>query len=132
MSLLEFVSKNPDLVTLVVTTVGGLIWHRGRSLKLSDLWDTLLKLGHQALPVLLSDPKLFDDEYVRSKISAAIWKGLERLKVPRNATTEKLVDEATEHIKGELAEQLWKLQMGKFVETSEQTLDILKKAQAAP
>src|SRR5689334_21533865 len=112
MNVLNFITNNWDAIVTRGGLVGRLVWHRGKQTKLSDLWDTLLKLGHQALPALLSDPRLFDDPYVRERIKDAKWRGLELLGAKKTPTITKLVDEAAEHIKGELAEHLWKMQMG--------------------
>lgn len=128
MKALDFVTANWDSIVTLGGLVVGLVWHRGKAVKLDDLWDTLLKIGQQSIPKLLEDTRITDDDYVRAKIAAAIWAGLDRLKVPRNKTVEKLVTEAVEHIHADLAAKLIDGLLGKFVKTGEKTLAKLEAA----
>jgi hypothetical protein len=126
MTILNFIENNPDLVTLLVGTIGGFIWKRGKNTKSNDLWETLLKLGRQAFPLLLKDKRLYDDAYVRETISKTIWAGLTRLKVPKTDATMALVDEVMEHIVGELAEKVMDYHLGRLEKPLKDTLDIIK------
>lgn len=126
MSVLDFVTKNPQLVVLIATTVGGLLWHRNRSINLNDLWDTAMQLGKQALPMILKDTRLYDDQYVLSKITASIWAGLDRLEVKHTPTVDDYVKEAAEHIKGDLAAMLADAHLGGFIDTQSRTLETIK------
>jgi hypothetical protein len=132
MNLLNFAAQHWDDITAAGALITGLLWHRGKKLRLDDLWDTLMQLGRQVLPKLLNDPHLYDDAYVRAKLNTAIWAGLERLKVPHSQTVEKLVDEVVEHLHGELAEKLWNANLGAAVDKLQKTSDGLKAATAAP
>lgn len=126
MSLVNFITSNPDLVALVVTTVGGLIWQRGKKTKENDRWDVLLQLGRQVIPRLLADSKIFDDEYVRSKLRAYMVDGLQRLKVPMSPVVSDLVDEAVEHIHGELAQKLTEYHLNEFIKVQSKTAEMMK------
>ncbi len=126
MNLLTFVQNNPDLVTLVVGAVGGLIWKRGKDTKASDLWDTLMKLAYQSFPRLYNDKRLYDDVYVREQITKTIWSGLTRLGIPKNAAVSALVDEVVEHAHGELAEKVFAFHVGNLKAPLEGTAETLK------
>lgn len=122
MSLVNFITANPDLVTLVVGTVVGLVWRKDKQTKQSDRWDLLLQLGRQLLPKLLADARLYDDAYVRSKLREYMVDGLTRLKVPMNPIISDLVDEAVEHIHGELAGLVMQHNLGRYIEVSSKTV----------
>ncbi len=125
MTIFDFISKNPDLVTLVVGTIGGLIWKRGKNVKADDLWDTLLQLGRQSFTRLLQDKRLYEDDYVREIITKTIWSGLTRLGVPKSEATLRLVGEAVEHVKGELAIAVMKHHFGRLTTSLEATREKL-------
>ncbi len=114
MTITDFITNNPDLVTLVVGTVTGIIWKKGKLNQTENLWETLLLVGRQAFTKLLQDKRLYDDAYVREVISKTIWAGLTRLNVPKNSSTMKLVDEAVEHVHGELAEMVMAYHLGQL------------------
>jgi hypothetical protein len=128
MNLLNFIVKNPDLVSLVVGTAVALVWHKGKKQTESDRWDVLLQLGRQLLPKLLKDARLYDDAYVRSKLREYMVDGLTRLKVPMNPIISDLVDEAVEHVHGELAQMVMKYNLDQYIKVSEKTVE-LKAAQ---
>lgn len=137
MTIVDFITNNPDLVTVVVGAVTGLIWKRGKGIKMDDLWETLLQVGRQAFPHLLRSAKLYDDAHVREVISKTIWAGLTRLGVPKNEAVMKLVDEAVEHVVGELAQKVLEYHFGQLktvaIPALEGALDKLKSApQDAP
>lgn len=124
MSLVDWISSNPDTAVTIVGGVAAYLWNKARGRKTDDLWDTAVKLGHQAVAGLLKDPNLYDDAYVRAKLNSSIWAGLSRLGVKLNPVLEKLVDEVVEHVKGELAEQLWKHNLDGFIRVQTQTAAI--------
>lgn len=130
MTLLNWISSNPDAAIGIVTTVLAYAWNKARGKKTDDLWDTLLKLGQQVIPKLLADSRIYNDAWVNGEIKKAIVAGLGRLKVPLNSATEPLVDEAVEHIHGELAAKLTEYNLGKFIKVQEKTVDELKAAAA--
>lgn len=125
MNLLSFVKENPDLVTLLVGSVVGVFWKKGKSVKAADMWELLLKLGYQEFPKLYKSARLYDDVYVREQITKAIWAGLNRLSMPKNAATMALVDEAVEHIHGELAQKLFDFHVGNLKTPLEETAKVL-------
>lgn len=129
MSLVNWISSNPDAALAVVTTFGAWLYNKARGRKADDLWDTVLKLGKQVLPKLMQDAKLYDDAYVNEQIRKAILAGLARLKVPENKLTLALVDEAVEHIHGELAEMVMRYNLDRYIEVSSKTIAELKAAQ---
>ncbi len=126
MKTVDFVTNNWDSIIAVVTVIGGWAWKKAHGQKADDLWDTLLQLGRQALPGLLRDAKLYDDAHVRETISKTIWAGLTRLKVPKNTATLKMVDEAMEHIVGELAAKVMDHNLGEFIKVQGKTAETLK------
>lgn len=128
MDVLDFAEKHPKLVTLIITTIGTLIWHHGRKTSLNDIWDTMLQLGRQALPDLLRDARLYDDAYVLDKIQKAIRAGLGRLGVKRTPIIEQYVTEVAEHVKAELAQRLFNAHITDFVKVQTTTGDLLKAA----
>jgi hypothetical protein len=132
MSLIDFASNHYDDLIAAGGLIVGLIWHRGKQVKLSDLWDTMLKIGAQLLPRLLADPNLHDDAYVRAKINGFIWAGLERLGQKHSPALDKLVDEAVEHIHGDLAAKLTDELLSRYINVSDHTALVLKQAQASP
>lgn len=121
MSLVNWITSNPDAAVAIVGGVVTFIWNKARGKKTDDLWDTLLQLGRQAFPKLLRDAHLFDDAYVRARLNAAIWQGLERLKVKRSKLVEGLVDEVVEHLVGELASKVIDLGLSEYIKTSKET-----------
>lgn len=131
MSIITFAAEHWDDIAAVGGIVATLLWRRGKKLSLDDLWDTAEKIGLQVLPKLLADPHLHDDVYVRLKINGAIWAGLERLGVKHSKTIDKLVDEVTEHVKGDLAAKLMDQLLGKYIDVSKQTVETLKEATAS-
>jgi len=114
MNAIAFVVSNWDSILGLLGLLG--IYKHGQNKKteLDDLWDTLLAFGRQAFVRLLEHPKLTDDEFVRQYIARTIWMGLERLKVKRTKTVEGYVQDAVEHIHGELAQRVWDLQMSRL------------------
>jgi hypothetical protein len=129
MSLIGNLASNPDvavLVTAVVGAIGKAIWNKGKKSKEDDLWETLLRIGKQAFPILLKDKRLYDDAHVRETISKTIWSGLTRLSIPKNEIVMRLVDEAVEHIVGELAEKVMDYHLGRLEKPLKDTLDIIK------
>lgn len=128
MNALNFIKDNPDLVTLVIGTVVGLVWRKDKKAKESDRWDLLLQLGRQLLPKLLADVRLYDDAYVRAKLREYMVNGLTRLKVPMNPIISDLVDEAVEYVHGELAEKLISSGLDQFIKVQSKTADILEAA----
>jgi hypothetical protein len=129
MSLVNFITANPDLVGLIVTTIGGLLWHRGQKTKENDYWETFMKIGRQILPRLLQDKRIYNDAWVREELTSAIFAGLARLKIPRNTLTESLVAEAVEHLHGELAELLTTHHLDEFIKVQGKTAEVLGSAQ---
>jgi len=128
MTILNFIENNPDLVTLIVGAITGLVYKRGKGVKLDDLWETLLQVGRQAFPVLMRDAKLYDDTHVREVITKTIWAGLTRLGVDKgNPTVSKLIDEAVEHIHGELAAMVLKYHLSQLEKPLQGAADALKK-----
>lgn len=130
MSLVGTITSNPDFAALVsagVAYLGKQLWNRAKEKTEGDIWDTALKVAYQAFPRLLNDPKLYDDEHVREVITKTIWKGLERVGVPRNPTIEKLVAEVVEHAVGELATKVMDYHFGRLQKPLQGTLDALKK-----
>jgi hypothetical protein len=128
MSLLGSLANNPDVAVLVSGLVGYLgkqLWNKAKEKTHGEIWDTALKVAYQAFPKLFSDPKLYDDDHVREVISRTIWKGLARIEIPKNATTEKLVAEVVEHAVGELALMLWKHNFGETQKRLEATVEKL-------
>jgi hypothetical protein len=131
MSLINTIANNPDFAAVVTAGlgyVGRLLWKKGKDAQINDLWDTLLQLGRQAFPLLLRDKRLYDDAHVRETVSKAIWSGLTRLSVPKNATTMKLVDEAVEHVVGELAAKVVEYHFSRLVPKLEETAEALRTA----
>lgn len=126
MSLASLIANHIDDILMVGTALAGAIWHRGKKLELKDLAATAEKLGRQILPKLLKDANLYDDAYVRAKLNAAIWDGLERLKIKRSKALDRLVDLAVEHLHAELAERLWSMHFDRIAGTLEQTNETLK------
>jgi hypothetical protein len=126
MSVLDFIGQHPDLVGVVITTIGGLILHRNHAIKADDLWDTMMQLGRQVFPVLIRDARIYDDAYVLGKIQDYIWAGLSRLGIKKTPTLEKLVTEVAEHVKAELAQKLFDAHIGDFITTQQKTADVIK------
>jgi hypothetical protein len=107
MSIVNWATENPKDALFVVSAIAGWLYHKARGEKADDLWETALKLGKQVLPKLMQDARLYDDAYVNAQIRKTIVAGLARLnlKLP-----DALIDEAVEHIHGELAEQADRVQ----------------------
>jgi hypothetical protein len=126
MNLANFVMNNWDSIL----AVGGLLglWKHGKTKAIGreDLWDTLLQLGRQSFTALLHDKGLYNDAYVRDFIEKAIWKGLDRLKVPHSKLVETFVAEAVEHVKGELAAMVFKYHASQLAKPLQATADKLK------
>lgn len=131
MKVIEFITNNWDALALLLTGLFGVSLHRGKKSTLSDVWETLLKVGWQVVPSLLADTRITDDAWVRSQINEALWAGLERLKVKRTPEIEEYVDEAVEHVHGELARRLTDLGLDRFINVQSKTLDMLKTANAS-
>jgi hypothetical protein len=125
MNALNFVVNNWDAVALIAGTLYGLVHHTNKKQTASDRWDVLLALGRQLVPKLLADARLYDDQYVRSKLRQYMIDGLTRLKVPMTPKISDLVDEAVEHIHGELAEKLTEYHLGEFIKVQGKTAEIL-------
>jgi hypothetical protein len=122
MTLMNWINENPSTAFAVASGLVGWLYHKARGQKADDLWETALKLGKQVLPKLMQDAKLYDDAYVRAEIRKAILAGLARLKLPENKLTLALVDEAVEHVHGELAEQVMKYHLDQYIKVSEKTV----------
>lgn len=117
MSLIGTIASNPDYATAGVAIagyLGRLLWKRAKALTESELWDTMLKVAHQAFPRLLNDSRLYDDAYVREVITKTIWAGLTRLSVPKNQAAMDLVADVVEHAVGELAMMVTQYHFGKL------------------
>ncbi len=130
MSLVTAALDNPDVAALITagaSYLGRILWKKGKKAQIDDLWETLLQVGRQAFPVLWKSARLYDDAYVRETISKTIWAGLTRLSIPKNETTMKLVDEAVEHVVGELAAMVMKYHLGQLEKPLKATLEDLKK-----
>ena len=127
MEIVNALLNHPDTVALILGTLGGLIWHRGKKSAADDLRDTLLKVGRQAFTKLLTDPRLYDDAYVREQISKAIWAGLTRMGVKKTPGVMKLVDEAVEVIHGELAEKVMDYHLSKLQKPLQGAADAISK-----
>lgn len=128
MSLVSLALEHSEDIIAIGALVGGLLFNRSRKATLDDLWETMEKLGKQALPRLLSDHRLTDDVWVLGQITEAIWAGLDRIGVKRSKTLEKLVSEAAEHVKAELADAVIKQLLGKYIDVSTKTAEQLKSA----
>lgn len=125
MNLLNLIANNWDSIAAAGTVIGGLLWNRGKKLKEADLWDSLLKFGRQAFTRLMHDARLYDDAHVRKVITEALWDGLERIGVKKTPALEKIVIEAAEYVKGELAELVLKHHFGQLVKPLERTAEKL-------
>jgi hypothetical protein len=125
MSIVNWASENPKDALFIVSAVVGWLYHKARGQKSDDLWDTAMKLGKQVLPKLMQDARLYDDAYVNAEIRKAIVAGLSRLKLK---LPDSLIDEAVEHIHGELAEQVMAHNLGKYIEVSSKTVADIKAA----
>lgn len=121
--MINFVAHNWDTIATVVTLVGGYLYNKARGRKTDDIWDTALKIGKQVLPRLLKDAKLYDDAYVNAEIRKYIVAGLTRVKL---TLPDALIDEAVEHIHGELAEMAMKYNLDRYIEVSSGTAAMLK------
>jgi hypothetical protein len=117
--MMNWITHNPDAAFAIVTTIGAWLYHKARGQKADDLWDTAMKLGKQVLPKLMQDARLYDDAYVNAEIRKAIVAGLSRLKLK---LPDALIDEAVEHIHGELAEQVMAHNLGRYIEVSSKTV----------
>lgn len=129
MSLIGTIANNPDaaaIIGLAASALGKVLWNRGKKSKEEDLWETLLKVGKQCFPLLLRDKRLYDDDHVRTAIHDTITKALKRLSIPMTEVVLKLVDEATEHVKAELAEMVFKYHAGHLEKPLQSTLDAIK------
>lgn len=88
---------DPNLVLAVLTGVGTVatwLYRKARGQKVDSLKDTLWHaLEGVAIKLAESDATV---ETARSKLTAAAWEMLGRIKVPRNALSEMLVSEAVE------------------------------------
>ena len=125
--ILNFADQHPALIVTIITSLAGLFWKRNQSL--NDTWETILQLGRQVLPEVLKDPRLYNDEYVLSKITESIWRGLGRLGIKRSPKLEGLVNEAAEHVKAELAAKLTEYHLDSFIKTQKETLEIMAKTE---
>jgi hypothetical protein len=125
MSIVNWATENPKDALFVVSAIAGWLYHKARGEKADDLWETALKLGKQVLPKLMQDARLYDDAYVNAQIRKTIVAGLARLnlKLP-----DALIDEAVEHIHGELAEQVMAHNLGRYIEVSSKTVADLEAA----
>lgn len=128
MMLADWIASNPDAAAAALVTVGGFIYRKITGKKTEDLKTTVMKIGRQVLPKLLQDAQLYDDAYVNERIRRTILAGLARLKVPESKLILALVDEAVEHLHGELAELLMNHNLGEFIKVQSRTADILKGA----
>lgn len=126
MMLADWIASNPDAAAAAIVTVGGFIYRKVTGKKTEDLKTTVMKIGRQVLPQLLQDAKLYDDAYVNERIRRTILAGLARLKVPESKFILALVDEAVEHIHGELAAQVVDYHLGKFIKVQSKTAEVLK------
>ena len=127
--ILNFADQHPALIATIITSLAGLIWKRNQTL--NDTWETLLQLGRQVFPEVLKDSRLYDDTYILVKISDSMWKGLNRLGVKRSPVLEKLVNEAAEHVKAELAAKLTDYHLDAFINAQQKTDEILSQAKVA-
>jgi hypothetical protein len=125
MSIVNWATENPKDAIMIVGAVVGYLWNKAHGRKTDDIWDTALKLGKQVLPQLLKDARIYDDAYVNGEIRKYIVAGLARVKL---TMPEKLIDEAVEHIHGELAEQLMKHNLDEFIKVQSKTAEVLKAA----
>jgi hypothetical protein len=125
MSIVNWATENPKDALFVVSAIAGWVYHKARGEKADDLWETALKLGKQVLPKLMQDARLYDDAYVNAQIRKTIVAGLARLslKLP-----DALIDEAVEHIHGELAEKLTAYHLDEFIKVQKQTGELLEAA----
>lgn len=128
MKALDFAISNWDTISTVGVLLGGWLWHKARHEKTESLQEMLLKLGRQALPVLVKDARLYDDAYVNGQIRKAIVAGLGRINVKITPATSALVDLAVEHVHDELASQLTEAHLGEFVKVQSKTLAELQAA----
>lgn len=126
MDAFDFAEKHPQLIGLIITTLVGLVWHRGKKLSLDDIWDTMEQLGRQALPALAKEGKLYDDAYVSEMFESRIWAGLNKLGVKRSPVIEKMVHEVVIKLHDELAQKLFDSHIGDFIKKQSGTADIMK------
>jgi hypothetical protein len=126
MSVLNLAVQHWDDIAAVTTLVGGWLWNKAHHRKTESLKDMLLSLGRQVVPKLLADARLYDDAWVRSRLRDYMVDGLTRLKVPMTPTVSGLVDEAVEHIHGELAEKLTAYHLDEFIKVQGKTAELLK------
>lgn len=118
MSIVNWATENPKDAVFVVSAIVGWLYHKAKGDKTDSIKETAMKLGKQVLPRLMQDARLYDDAHVKSEIRKAIVAGLERLKLK---LPDLLIDEAVEHIHGELAEQVMAHNLGRYIEVSSKT-----------
>jgi hypothetical protein len=126
MSLISWISSNPDAVATVVGGAALWIYNKARGKKSDDLWDRLLAVARQQFPKLLADPKAHENAH--KVVEDALWAKIERLGIKKTPVLDKLVDEIVDHALGELAGKLMDRDLSKYIETSKRTVEILKTA----
>jgi hypothetical protein len=126
MSLLSWITSNPDAAVALVGGTAMWVYNKARGRKTDDLWDRLIAVARQQFPKLLADPKAHENAH--KVVEDALWSKIERLGIKKTPVLDKLVDEIVDHALGELAGKLMDRDLSKYIETSKRTVEILKTA----
>lgn len=103
--MLDWLGKiDPNVVVGIVSALVAWLYHKARGDKQQDLRDLVYGTIAAEVHRIVDSPELHDK--ARALLFDAAWKGLDLLKVPKNATTNLLVSAAVETGMAELARLL--------------------------
>lgn len=83
------------LLITAVTTIGGWLYNKARGRKQDSLWATLGGVVDNAIHYAVVTAESHADD-VRAKVLTYVWPKLMLLKIPRNATTEAIINQLVE------------------------------------
>lgn len=110
--MLNWLSKvDPNVVLPVLFTVGGWLWHKVAGKKANTIERTVKGAIGSILAELVDiiPPGVRVETYLKTSrgyVEKYVWKALQKRGIPKNKTTEKLVNMVLEEATHELADEL--------------------------
>jgi hypothetical protein len=114
----EYLSRiDPNVVFGVISTIGGLLWHKSSGNKAANLRDTLWAIVEgNALKLAESATTIAD---ARSRLAKAAQDGLGRLGLKRSAAVDKIVADLVERGLTEIRKRIIQRQLAGLAKATE-------------